>query len=429
LLFRKLVLPFVICAAVACAPAAHAVPRLRQVDGGPRYYARFSHALPSNPRYFPIGVWGSYDQTQTNIDKDKAVGLDLYVWPSDETIPISIFRANGMHALFAEDWHGQPGIATSTVNDGYLLGDEEDMCCGPPGYIGGNGYQHLTDANNLWPADNRMRHANFGKGVMFWETDADAARFVNLPFLGIASADVYWFTDPNQIDMIAPSWLPERGHRMTLSEVRRAANYGYQIDRLRALDRRDGRRKPIWAFVEVGWPFTESAAQGARYIGPAEIRAAVWHSLIAGARGVIYFNASFGGPERCQTHNVLRDVDCSAPVRATVRAVNRQMKRLAPVLNAWTVTSGWRTSPSIRAMVKWHGRRLYVFAGSRNNRARTGRFFMRCIGNARAVRLGDKGNVPVRHGSFSDSFADGNAIHIYRIRGGSTCGLARRLAR
>jgi hypothetical protein len=31
--------------------------------------------------------------------------------------------------------------------------------------------------------------------------------------------------------------------------------------------------------------------------------------------------------------------------------------------------------------------------------------------------------VPVANGQLTDSFADGNAVHIYRIDGGSTCGL------
>ena len=74
---------------------------------------------------------------------------------------------------------------------------------------------------------------------------------------------------------------------------------------------------PIWGFVEVGWPFTETAAQGGRQIQPAEIQAAVWHEIIAGARGIIYFNHSFGGPE--QTQHVLRDPDYAAE-RAAVTA-------------------------------------------------------------------------------------------------------------
>ena len=207
---------------------------------------------------------------------------------------------------------------------------------------------------------------------------------------------------------------------MTLDEVRRAANYGYQVDRMRALDARNGRRKPIWSFVEVGWPFTDSAAEGGRAILPAEIRAAVWHSLIAGARGILYFDHQFGGP--CPDR-VFRPPYCYPKNRATVKSVNRQIRALAPVLNARTVRSDWTTSSSIRAMVKWYAGKFYVFAGSRENRKSTGTFRLRCAGDATAKRLGEGGSVPISDGSFSDSFADGNAIHIYRIDGGSTCGL------
>jgi hypothetical protein len=207
---------------------------------------------------------------------------------------------------------------------------------------------------------------------------------------------------------------------MTLDEVRRASNYGYQVDRMRALDARNGRRKPIWNAVEVGWPFTESAAEGGRAIQPAEIRAAVWHSLIAGARGILYFDHQFGGP--CPDR-VLRPPYCYPQNRATVKSVNRQIRALAPVLNARTVTSDWTTNSSIRAMVKWYAGKFYVFAGSRENRKSTGTFTLPCVGDATAERLGEGGSVHISGGSFRDSFADGNAIHIYRIDGGSTCGL------
>ena len=40
-----------------------------------------------------------------------------------------------------------------------------------------------------------MRYANYGKGVIFWQSDADAAAFVN-GYTDIVSADIYWYTDP-----------------------------------------------------------------------------------------------------------------------------------------------------------------------------------------------------------------------------------------
>ena len=57
---------------------------------------------------------------------------------------------------------------------------------------------------------------------------------------------------------------------------------------------------------------------------------------------------------------------------------------------------------------------LYVFAGSAGSPVE-GRFSLPCVGAAEAAVVGENRTVPVRNGSFSDRFADGNAIHIYRI--------------
>ena len=45
------------------------------------------------------------------------------------------------------------------------------------------------------------------------------------------------------------------------------------------------------------------------------------------------------------------------------------------------------------------------------------------MGDATATVLDEGRTDPGRRRPFTDSFADGNAIHIYRIDGGSTCGL------
>ena len=74
---------------------------------------------------------------------------------------------------------------------------------------------------------------------------------------------------------------------------------------MRILDARDGVRRPQWGFVEVTWPWTEDPASHGGPITPAEIRGAVWHTLIAGARGIIYFQHAFAGA--CDTHHALRE--------------------------------------------------------------------------------------------------------------------------
>jgi hypothetical protein len=66
---------------------------------------------------------------------------------------------------------------------------------------------------------------------------------------------------------------------------------------------------------------------------------------------------------------------------------------------------------------------IYVFAGSAGAAA-TGSFSLPCVGDTTATVVGESRTVPVTNGSFTDGFADGNAIHIYRIDGvGSDCGL------
>jgi hypothetical protein len=253
------------------------------------------------------------------------------------------------------------------------------------------------------PNDGRLRYTNYGKGVLLWQTDAQAACFVNAQH--VTSTDLYWFTDPND----GP---PNRF----------GSKYGDNVRRQRHLDRMDGLITPQWAFVETGWPFTEGPDR-TRAIQPAELRSAVWHSIIAGARGIIYFQHSFGGPH-AGDHMTLRTN--SEGTRDIATQVNAQIRTLAPVLNSPSVTSGHSSTDTMdgtaRYTVKWSGSKLYVLAGADRGGGNV-TFSMPCVGNATATVEGEGRSVPVVNGSFTDSFADKNAVHVYRIDGGSTCGL------
>ena len=203
---------------------------------------------------------------------------------------------------------------------GWELYDEIDMQRDPAA-----GCAELAGIIAGLPADGRIRFNNFGKGVAFWQTDAEAECYVNTPGLDVVSADTYWFTDEN---LCGPSeggaWFG--GRQLEPDECHLAANYGLTVDRVRYLDGLDGDRKPVWAMVEVGHPFAE---EDWPTITPDQVRAAVWHSVIAGAEGIVYFNHSFGGP--CPTQHALRE-PCYAETRAMVATVNGQLHELAPVL-------------------------------------------------------------------------------------------------
>ena len=391
-------------------PQPAGAPTLAPVDGGPSYYGRFANALPSVSSYFPIGVWFESVTSQGDIDQDRNAGLNTYVVLTGNT-SLSLLRDNGMKTFLQ---YGEWGSSTApgAESAGWVLEDEIDMLMSPEA-----GFAELQRIRGALPADGRVRWNNYGKGVMFWLSDADAAQFVN-GFQDIVSTDVYWFTDDNVCGEGEGGVLFNGStRRLTDTECHRASNYGTQVSRVRGLVSPAG-SKPVWAFVELGHPFSEDSWPS---ITPAQVRAAVWHSLIAGARGITYFNHSFGGP--CHTQHILRDA-CYADVRAMVKSVNGQIRSLAPVLNAPFLSSGFTTSITTKAMAKWQGGHFYVFAGSADNVSSTGSFSIPCVGNAKATVLGESRSIPVSRGSFSDSFADGNAVHIYRIDGGSSCGLS-----
>jgi F5/8 type C domain/PKD domain len=384
-------------------------PTLQQVDGGTGWYGQFSNPFSTGPGFFPLGVWFESVTEQHDVNLDKDVGLNTYVvLTGNSNIPL--VNSNGMRALLQTD---EPRFRPSGPETaGWVLSDEIDMTSATCADLRA---QHAAK-----PPDGRLGYANYGKGVAFWRSDSEAACLVN--GTDLVSDDIYWFTDPNVC------WSSSEGPAfyrkpapLPLSECRRASNYGDLVDKMRRLDNMDGQRKPIWAFVEVGHPFGNH--QNSRTIAPAEVRAAVWHSLIAGARGISYFNHNFGGS--CISQHVLRDV-CGAAVRPTVRDVNAQIKQLAPVLNAPSVTSGHSASSNLKTLVKWQNGRFHVFAGSAlgsNQGPHTGTVSIPCVGNATATVVGESRTVPVVGGSFSDQFVDGNAVHIYRIDGGATCGL------
>ena len=387
-------------------------------EGGPAYYAAFPAASAAgwtSPDFFPVGVWYESLQSPGDVALDRAAGLNTYVELTGNS-DLSLLAGTGMSALVTR----RPGAGAETV--GWLLNDEVDMWAGPgrgawSGRYPGQGdicspaasrcgYTVLdTLAAELPTGDGRLRYANFGKGVMFWQSDAEAAGFVN-GYTSAVSADVYWYTDPNVCRSASEG--PRRG--VDATTCRRAANYGLTMDRVRALDAADGSRQPVWAFVEVGHPFSEADAPT---VTGAQVAGAVVNSLIHQARGIVYFNHSFGGP--CQTQHVLRDA-CGDAVRPAVTAVNRLIADLAPVLN--TRSYAWRFNPRLDTMLKAHGGAHYVFAmpGRTGGTGRQRLVLPPALAGAGEVEvLNESRRLPVSGGAFSDTFDAEHSYHVYRI--------------
>lgn len=394
-------------------PGSHVT--VRQLDGGLGYYDQFANGLPSSPDYFPVGVWLESIIQPGDVKTDQAAGINTYVDLTASSDP-SIAATLGSYSLTD---------IPSAVANGYVTTDEADMWTGPgsapwTGAYPGQGalclpesaqcgYSVIDTLKRDAPTGS-MTYANYGKGIAFWENAAQAKPFVDA--VDLVSDDLYWFTDPGICGATTGGWGPGTGVALTDAQCRLAANYGWTIDKVRSLT---GGDKPVWGFVEDGHPFTED--DSATITGP-QLRAAVWSSIIHGARGIIYFNHDFGGS--CISQHVLRD-SCGTAIRPTVTAVDAQIAQLAPVLNSPFLDGLVSASGTVDTMAKVYGGSTYIFAGSAQQGAQTVSITSRCGAGTTAEVLGENRSLPVSNGVFTDTFADGNAVHIYRVD--ASCGL------
>lgn len=405
-------------------------------------YGDYNQGLPTSHSYLPIAGWFPGALNQTEIDAEDAFGMNVFYGVEDpENVREDLIRSSGMRTIiqtnekdrFDGNASGESGGGPGSERAGYLVHDEPDMNLGPGndtwnetssgsglsqawpnGCTGAGstdqdhgaqcGYTAMTTMAGRVPSHSPawMKFLNYGKGVLETETDTEAGTFVNGSWQNSTSADLYYFSDPSK------------------GSERYGYKYGDSVRRMIALDDRDSTKQPIWNLVETGWPWSETTAQGGRRILPAEAKSAVWHSIIGGAQGITYFDLNFS-PDSC-AGSTIRD-DCYDDTHDELTAVNANLTSLAPVINAPTLTVGVDVSSNIRALVKRYQGDFYVFAGATTGSA-TGTVTIPCLGTATATRIaGESGTVSIgSDGELSDSYADKNAVHIYRVTGGSDCG-------
>lgn len=401
-----------------CSTAAGNVSSLqddqRAIDGGADYYSQFTNGLPDDTGFFPLALWHESLTDVAGVQADKSFGINTYVevTPDSDT---SLARNQDMYVLSS--------LPTEQQN-GFVLPDEVDMWAksGDGLWTGAwpgeapvcepeesrCGYTVMEQSLAKAPQGLAV-YANFGKGVTFWDPDEPGKKFVN-SYADIVSADNYWFTDPNICSQHEGGRRFETPRDMTAEECRLAANYGWTVERIRNLMDPEA-RKPVWGFVEIGLPF----ANGSRPIASQEIRAAVWQSIIAGARGIVYFNHSFGGT--CQSQHVLRD--CGTERGNDLAAINTEVANLAAVINAPVLEGAVAVNGPTNVVAKSVGHDLYILAGSAQAAKQETEFSVSCDLQGSVEAIGEGRTIRAPGGTFTDVFADGNAIHLYKLSGAS----------
>jgi hypothetical protein len=443
---------------------------LRQIDGGPNYYSKISPASAWMDRHIMVGAWLEQPLSATEVGYDVTMGNNIY-WslagnPLDTKdcggvqpcrVNFNVIRAAGMH-VSAPDVTSDSGSETVA----YEGTDEPDLNFG----AGSSGWnpQGIYNQSSCIPSESKCGYTvanffysgrppsygspgypigrkpiiqGFGASVLFWETNSQAAKFMT--YSDAPSADSYWMTDA-ALDLPSQggcALLPNsskacgNGNGTGLTTMERAlpANYAFNVARLEQIQAVNGPSKPITVDVETGCPGTNDVCTT-----PAASTAAAWHAIIAGARGIIWFQHNFSGP--CVDFSTFYDgsnpaspmYNCQQTKGITlhdvvtgVSAFNHEVARLNGVLLSPFAENYVSTgNADVSVMAKYSAHVFYIFAASGKpamppplNQKVTFTTVGRYSGPVAVV--GEHRTLQAVNGVFTDNFANEDSVHIYEV--------------
>lgn len=310
-----------------------------------------------DPGFFPIAVWL---QSPQKAARYRAAGFNLYVglWKGPTEEQLASLKEAGMKVICEQNAVGLNHLNDPTIA-GWMHGDEPDNAQS----LGrGQGYgppippeQIIRDYQRLRAADpGRPVILNLGQGVA-WDAWHGRGVRTNHPedypqyVKGgdIISFDIYPVAH-DKPDVAGNLWYVARG-------VERLVQW-------------TGGQKAVWNCLEctrINNPKAKAT--------PHQVRAEAWMALIHGSQGLIYFVHEW--QPRFNESALLDDPE----MLAAVTALNRQITRLAPVLNSPAIAGAVRVSTDnqavpVAATVKYHGGDIYVFAVGMRDGATTATF-------------------------------------------------------
>lgn len=289
---------------------------------------------------------------------------------------------------------------------GYVIIDEPDMSAP---------YLSPTElrlrANYIKARDStRPLYLTFGLWAVYnqgfaWSPQGASPQFVNEAWRAwsdctdIVSCDAYALTDDRDPEGRLGVWA-----------------YAAQVGRMREVT--DG-TKPIWATIETT---SQTPAQPV----PTDVAKATWAALIAGARGIVYFDHRFPTDFVNQDFNAIH---ADPAMQAVIVPLAAQMQTLADALHspdlglvtAWTTSNktagpiggefGVRVHYTTRADASHH----YLFAQTIRPGATTATFTIPAWAGVTLTVIGESRTVTVSGGGvLTDTFAADYSYHLYQ---------------
>lgn len=368
-------------------------------------YARWELGPPSDPSFFPIGVWL---QDPRHAERYRELGVNTYVglWQGPTEEQLTALSAAGMKVVCAWNEVGRAHVDDPTIV-AWMLPDEPDNREPRPPSDKSDRDDTAERKVKYTPAEIRTLYErqrerdprrpvwlNLGQGVANDDFKGRGARRDDYPGYAAAcdilSFDVYPVANLKRPDGADLLWYLAKG-------LGRMREWG-------------GPDKLLWNFVEC-----TSIHDPALKATPEQVRAEVWISLVHGSRGIVWF-----------VHQFVPEVDTTALLKdramvQMVKRVNAEIASLAPVLNGpdepgFTLESAARDVP-VALLAKRQGDDVWVFAVGMRNKPTAATFRWSESGTVSEVEVvGENRSLALESGAWRDRFEPWG-VHIYRLRG------------
>jgi hypothetical protein len=373
-------------------------PVTLSAEESPPRTRQFANGFPSDPSFFPIGVWL---QNPAKAGVYRAMGINTFIglWGTPTAEQLAQLDEHGLY-LIVEQTTAVRSLPNAHVIRAWMQVDEPDNA--QPDGRGGYG-------DCIMPDEVVRRY----EGLKSF----DPTRPIFLNF-GQAVANAQWIGRGAKCSRIAPQsyyTASSRGADIVAFDIYPAAEdrQAHVKGKLELVGRGVANLKswappgqPVWSAIETTHIYNPS-----RRPLPDEIRSQVWMALIHGSSGIFYFAHEWKPSFR--EDGVFRYPD----VVEELTRINAQIKALAPALNSPTLPAPVTVEApvEIATMVKRYGGAHYVFAVNMQKKAAKVRLTIAPLSASSAVVVGEDRLIEIRGAVIEDEFSE-YGVRIYKVQ-------------